>query len=99
MTLENILELPQRIFRPQIANTIDIGDLVAWTDGHGRANTGYVKLIGISPYYLEEQRGFIRAYVVVTESSGGTIGFPAIADWCTAEQLAVVTKSYVEVWE
>jgi hypothetical protein len=68
------------IFKQQqqpVIEVIEEGDSVIHEDGR----VGTVKVIGTSPYWVEEIQGILRAYVV----------FEGSADWCLAGELAKTT--------
>lgn len=98
MTLQDVLsKTPQRIFRPQMAHVIDIGDMVRVTSGDKAGKIGYVKLIGVSPFYTEERAGIIRGYVCPLPTAEPDIDW--VAGYFLAGELELLDKGAVKVRE
>lgn len=90
------LPAPLRYKYRELRRTICVGDQVSFTDGYNRHCTGWVKSIGLSPFYNEELLGILRAYVIVeeTDDSEATMKGDAVATYCTAGELTLVKAGY-----
>lgn len=83
----------------ELRKVINVGDQVSYTDVYGRVCTGWVKSIGVSTYYTEEQAGILRGYVEVeetryTDATHPLWHVPAVAGYCLASELTLVRAGY-----